>query len=128
MNTPKRIRQIMLLIAFALVAAAAVAAEGTAGERCIVILKSRSSPAPDVARLGGTVTFRQGDEVIVTLPPGALAALRADPLVHYIQAVAGSGHAPLAGEPEEPTPGCAAPVRAPHPGRQSELVALVQLR
>lgn len=64
----------------------------------------RSGPAPDVARLGATITFRQEDQVNVTLPREALAALRSDPLVRYVQAVAGAG-APLIGEPEEPTPG-----------------------
>jgi RHS repeat-associated protein len=73
-------------------------------QRYIVILKSRSGPAPDVARLGGTITFRQEDQLNVTLPPEALPALRADPLVRYIQALAAAG-APLIGEPEEPTPG-----------------------
>jgi hypothetical protein len=69
-----RIRQIMIL-ALVAVAASAAGAE-TAGERYIVILKSRSGPAPDVARLGGTITFRQEDQVNVTLPREALAVLR----------------------------------------------------
>jgi RHS repeat-associated protein len=103
MNTSKWIRQIMILAAFALVAVAAAAAD-TAGERYIVILKSRSGPAPDIARLGGTITFRQEEQVNVTLPREGLTALRADPLVRYVQAVAGAG-VPLIGEPEEPTPG-----------------------
>jgi RHS repeat-associated protein len=102
MNTSKRIRQIIILAVFALAALSAAGAD-TAGERYIVILKSRSGPAPDVARLGGTITFRQDEQVNVTLPREALAALRADPLVRYVQAVAGD--APLIGEPEEPTPG-----------------------
>jgi RHS repeat-associated protein len=104
MNSSKWIRQIMILAFFAMVAAAAAGAEA-AGERYIVILKSRSGPAPDVARLGGTITFRQDEQVNITLPREALAALRADPLVRYVQAVAGAGDAPLIGEPEEPTPG-----------------------
>jgi hypothetical protein len=104
MNISIRIRQIMILALFALAVSAAGAE--TAGERYIVILKSRSGPAPDVARLGGTITFRQEDQVNVTLPREAVAALRADPLVRYVQAVAGAG-APLIGEPEEPAPGAA---------------------
>jgi RHS repeat-associated protein len=102
MNISIRIRQMMILALVALAASAAGAE--TAGERYIVILKSHSGPAPDVAHLGGTITFRQEDQVNVTLPREALAALRADPLVRYVQAVAGAG-APLIGEPEEPTPG-----------------------
>jgi hypothetical protein len=102
MNTSKRIRQIMIFAVFALVALSAAGAD-TAGERYIVILKSRSGPAPDVARLGGTITFRQDEQVNVMLPREALGALRADPLVRYVQAVASD--APLVGEPEEPTPG-----------------------
>jgi RHS repeat-associated protein len=104
MNTTKLLRQIMILAIFALVAVAAAGAEA-GGERYIVILKSRSGPAPDVARLGGTINFRQQDQVNVTLPRESLAALRADPLVLYVQAVAGADDAPLIGEPDEPTPG-----------------------
>jgi RHS repeat-associated protein len=104
MNTTKLLRQIMILAVFALVAVAAAGAEA-GGERYIVILKSRSGPAPDVARLGGTINFRQQDQVNVTLPREALAALRTDPLVRYVQAVAGAGDVPLIGEPDEPTPG-----------------------
>jgi RHS repeat-associated protein len=104
MNIAQSIRRVMIVAVFALIAVAASAAE-TAGERYIVILKSRSGPAPDVARLGGTITFRQEEQLNVTLPREALAALHADPLVRYIQAVAGADGAPLAGEPEEPTPG-----------------------
>jgi RHS repeat-associated protein len=104
MNTSNWIRQIMILTAFALVAVAAASAE-TAGERYIVILKSRSGPVPDVARLGGTITFRQDDQVNVTLAREAVNALRADPLVRDVQAVAGADGAPLIGEPDEPTPG-----------------------
>jgi hypothetical protein len=104
MNTAQSIRRMIIVAVFALIAVAPAGAE-TAGERYIVILKSRSGPAPDVARLGGTITFRQQEQVNVTLPREALAVLRADPLVRYIQGVAGADDAPLAGEPEEPTPG-----------------------
>jgi hypothetical protein len=58
-----------------------------------------------VARLGGTIDFRQEDQLNVTMPREAVAALRADPLVRYIQALAGASDAALIGEPEEPTPG-----------------------
>jgi RHS repeat-associated protein len=104
MNTSMRIRQIMILGIFALLAGTAAAAQ-PAGERYIVILKSRSGPAPDVVRLGGTIDFRQEDQLNVTMPREAVAALRADPLVRYIQALAGASDAALIGEPEEPTPG-----------------------
>jgi RHS repeat-associated protein len=103
-DSSKRIHQIVILAVFALVAVVAAGAE-TAGERYIVILKSRSGPAPDIAHLGGAITFRQEDQLNVTLPREALAALRADPLVRYVQAVGGAADAPLIGEPEEPTPG-----------------------
>lgn len=103
MKTSKLIRQIMFLIVIALAAVAAAGEER--GERYIVILKSRSGPAPDVARLGGTVDFRQQEQLNVTLPRDAVAALRADPLVRYVQAVGNAGDAPLLGEPEEPAPG-----------------------
>jgi RHS repeat-associated protein len=104
MNIAQSIRRMMIVAVFALIAVGVAGAE-TAGERYIVILKSRSGPAPDVARLGGTISFRQEEQVNVTMPREALAALRADPLVRYIQAEAGAGDAPLAGELEEPTPG-----------------------
>jgi hypothetical protein len=82
MNIAQSIRRMIIVAVFALLAVAASAAE-TAGERYMVILKSRSGPAPDVARLGGTITFRQQEQVNVTMPRDALAALRADPLVRY---------------------------------------------
>jgi RHS repeat-associated protein len=105
MNSSTSIRQIIFILAFALMAGKVVAAD--APGRYIVILKSRSGPPPDVVRLGGSVTFRQDDEVIVTLPSSALSALKADPLVRYVQNLNGSdsGATPLAGEPEEPTAG-----------------------
>jgi len=104
MNTSMRIRQIILLGFLALLAGTASGAQ-LAGERYIVILRSRSGPAPDVVRLGGTIDFRQEDQLNVTMPREAVAALRADPLVRYIQALAGASDAALVGEPEEPAPG-----------------------
>ena len=68
-----------------------VLAEESGSQRCIVILKSRTGPVPDLARLGGTVIFRQEEQVNVTLPPSALPALRSDPLVRYVQIIAGDG-------------------------------------
>src|SRR5258706_4510560 len=75
----------------------------TSGERYIVILKSRKGPVPDLAKLGGAMNFRQDDEVIVTIPLAAVASLRSDPIVRYIQPLAGG--TPLIGDPEEPAPG-----------------------
>jgi len=89
MKTSKLIRQIMILAVFALAAVAAAGAERT--DRYIVILKSRSGPAPDLARLGGTVDFRQQEQLNVTLPREALAALRADPLVRLRSSRRGRG-------------------------------------
>lgn len=66
MKTSKLIRRMMILAIFALAAVAAAGAERT--DRYIVILKSRSGPAPDLSRLGGTVDFRQDEQVNVTLP------------------------------------------------------------
>ena len=47
-------------------------------QRYIVVLKQRSGAVPDVASLGGKIEFRQDDQLVVTIPPGALAALKAD--------------------------------------------------
>src|SRR5882724_7298177 len=109
MNITHQIRRTIVALGFiacALMSGTVTAAE-TSGERYIVILKSRKGPAPDVAKLGGAVTFRQDDQVIVTMPLAAVAALRSDPLVRYIQPLAGSTplSAALIGDPEEPVPG-----------------------
>ena len=45
-------------------------------QRYIVVLKQRSGAAPDVASLGGKIEFQQDDQLVVTIPPGALAALK----------------------------------------------------
>ncbi|MEA2165774.1 MAG: hypothetical protein QOK37_3901 [Thermoanaerobaculia bacterium] len=92
---------IMALVAMAVISATALAA-APQGSSYIVILKARKGPVPDLAKLGGTVTFRQDDQVVVTIPTEGVAALRGDPLVRDVQALDGS---PLIGEPEEPSPG-----------------------
>ena len=53
-------------------------------QRYIVVLKQRSGAVPDVASLGGKIEFRQDDQLVVTIPPGAIAALKADPKVRYV--------------------------------------------
>jgi hypothetical protein len=63
-----------------------------------------------VAALGGTVEFRQEDQLVITLPPVALAALKADPKVRYIEQVGGepaADNGPLIGVPSDPQPGVA---------------------
>ncbi|MEA2165776.1 MAG: hypothetical protein QOK37_3903 [Thermoanaerobaculia bacterium] len=92
---------ILALVAMAVMSGTALAAVPQ-GSSYIVILKSRKGPVPDLAKLGGTVTFRQDDQVVVTIPAEGVEALRRDPLVRYVQALDGS---PLIGEPEEPSPG-----------------------
>jgi hypothetical protein len=97
---------VVVFVAVALMSATLIAAE-SAGERYIVILKSRKGLVPYVAKLGGAVTFRQDDQLIVAIPPAAITALRAAPLVRYIQPLAGGSplNEKLIGEPAEPSPG-----------------------
>jgi hypothetical protein len=58
-------------------------------------------------RLGGTIESRQDDQLVVTIPAGALAALKSDPTVLYLQRVGGPAddESPLIGEPADPQPG-----------------------
>jgi RHS repeat-associated protein len=101
MNRMTRAVLLALLTAFG-IARFAVASEG---QRYIVILKQHSSSSPDVVSLGGRIEFRQQDELIVLLPPGALDALRRDPAVKYVQKVGGTGDDGfLIGAPAEPSP------------------------
>src|SRR5438067_13639855 len=102
MNGMKRILLLTAIAALLL----PIVAFGSGAERYIVILKQYSGPSPDVARLGGTIEFRQREELVVLLPAGAVDALRQDPLVRYVQRVGGSGAAEsnLLGTPAEPTP------------------------
>src|SRR5436305_12231772 len=76
-------------------------------QRYIVILKQRSGAAPDVARLGGTIESRQGEQLVVTIPRGAAGALKSDPAVRYLERVGGTAldESPLVGEPADPQPG-----------------------
>jgi YD repeat-containing protein len=85
-----------------------LAAEERGQQRYIVILKKRTGPTPDVARLGGTIESRQDDQVVVTIPSGALAALKGDPAVHYLERVGGTAaddESLLIGVPSDPQPG-----------------------
>ena len=84
------IGRILLTIVAAAIIVAPLAAEGRGQQRYIVILKKRTGPPPDVARLGGTIESRQDDQVVVFIHSGALAALRADPAVHYLERVGGT--------------------------------------
>ncbi|HXA20251.1 MAG TPA: RHS repeat-associated core domain-containing protein [Thermoanaerobaculia bacterium] len=77
-------------------------------QRYIVVLKQRSGAVPDVASLGGKIEFRQDDQLVVTIPPGALATLKADPKIRYVERVGGppsDDEAPLIGVPSDPRPG-----------------------
>ena len=100
----KRTTQILLLAALAALGLTTAAA-GAEDERYIVILKRYSGPMPEVARLGGTIEFRQQEQLVVRLPPGAIELLRRDPLVKYVEKVGGAEEGPLIGTPAEPTPG-----------------------
>jgi hypothetical protein len=85
-----------------------LAAEERGQQRYIVILKKRTGPTPDVARLGGTIESRQDDQVVVTIPSGALAALKGDPAVYYLERVGGTAaddESLLIGVPSDPQPG-----------------------
>src|SRR5216117_1748290 len=97
-----RTKRFLLLAAIVTVALASVASADE-GERYIVILKQHSGPAPDVTRLGGTIEFRQQEELVVLLPAEAIDKLRQDPLVKYVQRVEAPGEAHVVGTPSEPT-------------------------
>jgi YD repeat-containing protein len=45
-----------------------------------------------VTSLGGTIDSRQENQLIVTIPPGALAALKSDPKVRYVERVGRAGN------------------------------------
>src|SRR5205823_4176306 len=88
--------------------------------RCIVILKHRTSAAPDVVSLGGAIESRQDEQLVITVPAGAVAELKADPAVLYIEEVGGEperDERSLVGLPSEPEPGAAGGKRhfAPQP-------------
>jgi hypothetical protein len=104
----KTIARLLLLAAIcALVFSTTLLAQDASGERYVVILKHHAGPAPDVSKLGGRIEFRQDEEIVVTLPAGAIERLRQEPLVKYVQRVERPGAAPepyLLGTPEEPNP------------------------
>ncbi|HXA20257.1 MAG TPA: RHS repeat-associated core domain-containing protein [Thermoanaerobaculia bacterium] len=77
-------------------------------QRYIVVLKQRSGAVPDVASLGGKIELRQDDQLVVTIPLGALATLKADPKIRYVERVGGTpsdDESPLIGAPSDPRPG-----------------------
>jgi len=108
----KDITRILLTVATVLLATSLFAEEQ--GQRFIVILKQRSGAVPDVAALGGTIESRQEDQLVVTIPAGSLAALKADPKVRYIERVGGDSSDAddvLIGVPADPAPGPASKLR-----------------
>ncbi len=81
-------------------------------QRYIVVLRQRSGAVPDVASLGGKIEFQQDDQLVVTIPPGAIIALEADPKVRYVERVGGTpsdDEAPLIGVPSDPQAGPSSP-------------------
>ncbi len=101
-------RFLLSAVVSALVVSALSAAEPA--QRYIVILKQRSGSVPDVAILGGTIESRQDDQLIVTIPVSALAALKTDPKVRYLERAGGNAsedEVPLIGVPSDPHPGTA---------------------
>jgi hypothetical protein len=84
-----RIQRTLLAAVPAVVALAGSLAAAEQSQRYIVILKQRSGNPPDVASFSGTIETRQENELVITLPPSALAALKADPKVLYIERVGG---------------------------------------
>jgi hypothetical protein len=102
------IGRILLAIAAAAIIVSPLAAEERGQQRYIVILKQRTGPSPDIARLGGTIESRQDDQLVVTIPLAALAARKSDPAVRYLEHVGGTPAAdesPLIGVPSDPQPG-----------------------
>ena len=85
MNTIQR----FLLAALAALAVAVPLYGTEEPVRCIVILKHRTSAAPDVVSLGGAIESRQDEQLVITVPAGAVAELKADPAVLYIEEVGG---------------------------------------
>jgi RHS repeat-associated protein len=113
----KTIARILLATAAAVLIVVSLHAEEQV-QRYIVVLKQRSGAVPDVAGLGGKIEFRQDDQLVITIPPGSLAALKADPKVRYVQQVGrtpSDDDTPLIGVPSDPKPGPVTPARfTPH--------------
>jgi hypothetical protein len=85
-------------------------AEERGQQRYIVVIRRQRfgpPPTPDIARLGGTIESRQDDQLVVTIPARALAALKGDPAVLYLERVGGTpdDESPLIGAPADPQPG-----------------------
>jgi RHS repeat-associated protein len=103
------IARILLAFAAAAIIVCPLGAEERGQQRYIVVIRQHrsGSPVPDIARLGGTIESRQDDQLVVTIPAGALAALKSDPAVLYLQRVGGPAddESPLIGEPADPQPG-----------------------
>jgi RHS repeat-associated protein len=113
----RQLHTLLLAAATCVLLAGSLQAEGQ-NQRYIVILKQRGGAVPDVAALGGTIESRQEEQLIVTIPPASLAALRADAKVRYVERVGGTpseGEDALIGVPVDPAPGAASNARfTPH--------------
>src|SRR5882757_1012353 len=89
MNQVTRKLSVFLSLVISTMSVAEGATAPALGQRYIVILKQRAGAAPDVASLGGVIESRQDEQLVITIPPGSLAALKADPKVRYIERVGG---------------------------------------
>jgi RHS repeat-associated protein len=113
------IARILLAVVAAVVIISPLAAEEPGQQRYIVVVRQQRfgpPPAPDIARLGGTIESRQDDQLVVTIPAGALATLKSDPAVLYLERVGGTAddESPLIGEPVDPQPGAQSKHLTPH--------------
>src|SRR4051794_26056393 len=114
----KTIARILLTVAVAAIVVCPLAAEERGQQRYIVVLRTQRSapPLPDIVRLGGTIESRQDDQLVITIPVQALAALKSDPAVLYLQRVGGPANdqSPLIGEPADPQPATPSKRFTPH--------------
>jgi hypothetical protein len=113
----RQLHTLLLAAATCVLLAGSLPADGQS-QRYIVILKARTGAVPDISALGGTIESRQEEQLVVTLPPASIAALRADAKVRYVERVGGTpseGEDSLIGVPPDPTPGPASNGRlTPH--------------
>jgi RHS repeat-associated protein len=116
----KNIARILLAAIVAVIIVSPLAAAEPAHQRYIVVIRRQRfgpPPTPDVLRLGGTIESQQDDQLVVTIPAGALAALKSDPAVLYLERVGGTptfDDSPLIGEPADPQPGTQSKRLVPH--------------
>jgi RHS repeat-associated protein len=74
-----------VLVSAALAAAAFGQPASNSPQRLIVLFKPGSEPLPDIAAMGGIVEFNLADRMVVTVPAEAVAAIRSNPRVQYVQ-------------------------------------------